>query len=429
MINIKKTLTSAIAAGTILVNVATPAFAATTTLTVSGNGRDTVNTVEVDTSKTTTVVQDNSADVTNKVNVDANTGGNKIQDNSGGNSSVDTGNVDTKVEVSTATNVNNAKVDCCVTGNTDVVVSGNLRGSENDVKLNNSNSTAVFQENKSDVKNEIDVKGKTGHNTIKDNAGGDVAIDTGNVSSEVKVSNTGNTNSARVGGSGAGEGSADVSAKILGNGRNSDNDIELDLGREVLLVQSNRADVDNDIDVKSYTGDNDVKDTAGGEVLIDTGDVDTTIEVDNAVNFNWADVACDCLLGDIEAKIAENLRDSESEIVAVLGDSTEVFQGNCAEHQGLASFESLGRRHDCEVENELDVYSSTGKNEAKDNAGDVLEESDPEILTGDATHEVKVDNGGNVNVFGDVSDWELPEGFHGVNVTFDLGALLGWLHS
>jgi hypothetical protein len=420
--NIKKTLASAIAAGAILVNAATPAFAATTSITISGNGRDSENTAVVKTSQTTSVVQSNNADVNNNVQVNADTGGNEIKDNSGGNSSIDTGNVSSNVEVSTSVNSNTAHVDCCAPGDTEVEISGNLRDSTNAVQVDNSRDTQVFQNNNADVDNYVKTSGNTGDNTIKDNSGGDYSIDTGNVSANVSVTNHANANVAMVHGSS--EAGFNVSAKILGNGRDSDNAIGLDLSHNLLLVQSNYADIDNDVWVKGYTGDNEIKDNSGGEVMIDTGDVDSDVDVDNMVNFNWADVNCDCLIGDLEAKIAQNLEGSTSTIGAVLGGSTDVFQDNC----GSQPWESLvwDWESDCEVDNDLHLYATTGDNTVKDTTDP--SEGDPSIDTGDSSADVELDNSGNVNVVGDAGDVELPGLGFGVNLTFDLSDLLDLLN-
>ena len=76
MNDLKKKVASAIAAGTLLLNLATPAFATSLTLEISGNGSDSNNEVELEYEQEVTVNQTNLAEVQNTIKVEAETGGN-----------------------------------------------------------------------------------------------------------------------------------------------------------------------------------------------------------------------------------------------------------------------------------------------------------------------------------------------------------------
>jgi len=188
MTNLKKQIFSAMTAGALLLNVATPALAGTT-LEISGNGSDSDNTVDVSTSNNTAVVQNNEAHVNNNIKVESNTGENTADDNTGGDVEIETGDADTEVNVSNSLNSNQASVDCCNEGDTEVKISGNGSDSDNDVKLNQTNGkdSGVFQTNKANVNNKVDVDSDTGDNDADDNTGGNVTIKTGDASTTVNV--------------------------------------------------------------------------------------------------------------------------------------------------------------------------------------------------------------------------------------------------
>jgi len=411
MTNFKKQIFSVMTAGVMVLNLATPAMA--TTITVSGNGSDSDNEVKFEQEHTTDVEQYNTADVENKVNVTSNTGNNDAEDNTGGNVGIDTGDSKSTVSVNNTLNSNSADVDCCVGGDTDIEISGNGADSNNDVDVDRKNNVWLDQINEANVDNDVDVDSDTGNNDAEDNTGGDVTIMTGDADTTVRLSTVANANIARVGSASANGGS--LSARILGNGADSDNDIDLDFDDEVDVEQWNTADVNNEVDVDSDTGDNDAEDNTGGDVIIDTGDADTLVTVDNMVNFNAAEVDCGCLLDDILAKVSGNGSDSDNKIELDLDSETEAVQGN--------EFDCAGKDSCADV----DVDSDTGDNKAEDNT--TQPDGDPSIETGDADTTVEVENSANSNVFGDLGDLELPDfGSLHLSFTFDLQDLLDLLN-
>ncbi|MCH7641573.1 hypothetical protein IID22_05260, partial [Patescibacteria group bacterium] len=117
MNKIQKRVAAAIAAGSILLQLATPVLAQTT-IELSGNGADSMNGADVLQVNTTVVVQSNTADISNKVDADANTGNNDANRNTGGDVSVDTGDASTTVGIANTLNSNEAEVGCC-TADTD----------------------------------------------------------------------------------------------------------------------------------------------------------------------------------------------------------------------------------------------------------------------------------------------------------------------
>jgi len=419
MTNLQKRVATAVATSAMLLNVLAPIAHADTMLEISGNGANSENEVKVNNTSNTTVTQNNNAVVTNNVTSNSSTGGNKANDNIGGDVIVKTGDATSKTNIVNDLNKNVAEVDNCnCEGDTEVKISGNLAGSENEVELNsghhrsNSSDTAIYQDNTAKVYNNVDAKASTGGNDANRNGSGDVTVITGDAKSDVSVKTTANVNSAVVGGGHGDAGS--LSLIIAGNGAYTDNEIEVSLDNDVLLVQDNYAKVKNDIDSSAKTGYNDANDNIGGDVAIVTGDAKSVVDVDNSVNFNMAEVGCDCET-DVTAKISQNLVDSENEIKAKLGNDLDVYQGG----------EGAGNR--AYLSNDVDGNAKTGDNDANRNGG--TEINDPAILTGDAESKTNVSNEGNVNVFGpaEMPSVHVPGVNVDVSLNFDLSDLLGWL--
>jgi len=391
---------AALAAGSLLVSTVSPAFA-TTTLQVTGNGSDSTSNVNFTQNRNVSVVQNNDAKINNNVDVKANTGDNSADDNTGGDVNVKTGESKVEIEVSNLLNKNAASVDCCETGDVEVKVSGNGSDSDNKVGLDLGGKKEIFQNNKADVKNDVKVKQETGDNNANDNTGGDIKIETGKAWTGVKLLTAANANSAKIGGGNSNGGM--LSAWITGNGSDSDNTLDLDLGGDTSIVQENDADIENDVNVNQNTGENEADDNTGGEVKIKTGMAHAMVAVDNLVNFNVADVDCGCVL-DVEAKVAANGTGSDNEIMGDLGNDLALFQGE---------------KSQADLNNDVKVKGETGDNDADDNTGAYDESSDPSIETGAAHSATGITNAGNVNVFG--------QGDVDLDLDFDWDSLLDFL--
>lgn len=407
MIITKAKVVSAIATGTLVLNMfATSAFAATD-IEISGNGSFSDNKAKINKSVNTTVVQSNSAYVSNNVSSKASTGGNQANDNTGGDVAIATGNATSRTDLTTKVNLNHAEVNNCdCEGDAEILISGNGSESDNKVKLNSQNNTSLFQDNTAKIKNNVDADAKTGHNDANRNTGGDVTVVTGNANTEVDILNKANANVAEVGSNGNGGSAGTVDARITGNGSFSDNKIKLNLDRSVTLVQDNKAKISNWVDANAKTGHNEAKDNTAGDVVIDTGNATARVDIDNLANFNAADIDCGCVT-DVNAKISGNGFESDSKIKAHLNDNVNLYQDNKAK-----------------LKNWVDTNAKTGKNEANRNTGAVEAVSDPFILTGHALSEDSVTNAANVNL---ASSGE-GSGNHGVEFDFDLEDILRSLH-
>ncbi len=402
MTNLKKQLFSAMTAGAVILSMGAPALASTTT-EISGNGAFSDNFATINQSSDTTIRQNNDADVDNNIDVDANTGNNSASFNTGGDVEIKTGDANTSVNVQNVLNSNKAKVDCCKSEGSSVLIEDNGAFSDNVVDIENDNTIDIDQDNDADVDNDIDVDADTGNNTADFNTRGDVSIQTGDANTKVNLRTIANANSASIG-NGHNRSSGSFSAKILDNGAFSDNFITADLDQDTEIDQDNDADIDNDVDVDAETGDNTASFNTRGDVEIETGDANAEVIVDNLVNFNHADVDCGCAF-DALAKIDDNGAESLNVIDLTLDDTTDLDQDN-----------------DADLDNDIDVRDlETGDNFAGFNT-----RGDTEIETGDADSRIRIQNTANANIIGEDNPFDFLKDNH-IGFSFDIEDLLDHL--
>jgi len=167
---------------------------------------------------------------------------------------------------------------------------------------------------------------------------------------------------------------AETTIIISGNGTDSENGVEASFSQSTTVVQSNDAKVENKVNATASTGANEAKDNTGGDVSIDTGDADVTVDVANTLNKNAAEVDC-CPGGDVEVEISGNGSDTKNGVELGMESVVELYQNN-----------------EADVDNDVEAFAGTGKNEAKDNTGGSVS-----IDTGEASVTVNLSTGANWN--------------------------------
>lgn len=263
-------------------------------ITVTGNGAESVNHVDSNSSPQTNVQQNNNANVTNDVKSDANTGNNSASSNTGGNNTINTGNASSNTNVSTSANENKATVNNCnnCNGESSVTVSGNGAFSNNNVNTLNNNSTTVNQTNNAYVSNTVTTNANTGNNSANFNTDGDVSIRTGDITVKNKIIN-GPINVSKASVSGISTPAEDI-LKIIGNGAFSTNNVDSISDDSVHINVNNYADIINNLKSFLETGGNDANFNTGGSVNIATGDVFSETTISNLANISEVDVTCEC---------------------------------------------------------------------------------------------------------------------------------------
>jgi len=406
MTQLQTRITTAIATGAVLLSSVAPAAFAADTIVIQGNDRGSDNNVAVTNNNSNVVSQTSTANIVNNTVVNSNTGNNKANDNDG-DVHVTTGDTNANVDVRNNANNNVANINGCCNNGTEVVVSGNARNSDNNVALSQNNSNVLFQTNAAEVVNNTQVNTNTGNNRANDN-GGNVHMTTGQTNANINVKTAANQNVASIGGGmGAGNNNPGVSAYIIGNARNSDNNIALSLNNSAVVNQVNSAAVLNSSVVNSNTGNNDANDN-WGDVHVTTGKTNANINHDTAVNFNAADLGnCGCM--DIFAKIGGNARNSDNNLALTKNNANQAFQTS-------AAF----------VNNNAVDNANTGNNDANDNGSSVY--SDPTLTTGQTNSNVTAKTSANTNVL--ESGLTLPNNSQ-VNFSWDMNGLMlgmwGWM--
>jgi hypothetical protein len=398
-------IASAIATGTLLFSsFVIPAFA-DSTLTVSGNGSDSVNNVSVSAPQTNTVVQDNNAQITNNVNSTAQTGGNTAINNTGGSTNIGTGNASSTVNISNTANVNQAApIPATGTGTTGVTISGNGASSNNNVQWNSSSNSQTFQENNANLNNNIYSNSSTGNNTAGGNTGGNSNVLSGSAATTTTVTNAANQNMA-LSAAGTGLKTGTVNALIGGNGASSFNNIGLTTQQSATVVQNNDAYITNNVYSTAMSGNNIADNNTGGSVTVGTGNASSNTTVNNTANFNVASL--DSFMTNLSANISGNGFDSLNNIQANLGSSSQIFQGGNEGSGNLAV-----------IDNNLDdPFALTGENMAGGNTG-----GNSNILSGSAATNSVIHNQVNANIAGSTTGITLLGG--GIlGFTFNLGNL------
>jgi len=403
----KSRLTTAIATGAVLVSALAP-IASADTVNVTGNGAFTNNAASVSTNTTSVVNQTNNANISNNVNSNASTGGNSSDFNTGGSSTIKTGNATTNVSINNAANLNSATVSNCGCSNDPINVSvgGNGAYSQNGVSAANTSSVFANQNNNANYNNNVTANASTGKNDSSFNTGGGSIVVTGNASTNVDVNNAANANVANIGGNG---GSSDPSnIDVSGNGAFSETGVALEQDSATVLNQDNNASIRNDVNAKANSGDNSSKFNTGGFVGIATGNATDNVGVNNAANFNFAQLDCGCALMGTDISVGGNGADSDNGVTSSSDNSVFPSQVN---NEALWNGVKGG--------------AGTGSNDLGFSTGSVLD--DPVVLTGNGTSTTNVNNIGNGNVYNNgssvhVGDWT-------VGTTFDLNGFMSYLQS
>src|SRR3990167_1680843 len=152
--------------------------------------------------------------------------------------------------------------------------------SNNTCSITNSDTITVNNVNDARIRNDVDAKSNTGGNSTSYNTLGG-SIVTGDATSNVTVSNVANINTtnitAALAAASQNSGSNSLTGPVSNNVARISNSFTAD------VYNSNQADVKNEVEVKSNTGNNDA-DYNTGPASITTGDAWLGLLVNNHLN-------------------------------------------------------------------------------------------------------------------------------------------------
>lgn len=255
-------------------------------LVISGNGSESNSQINTQIETITEVTQTNEANISNEVNTNADTGGNSASGNSGGETSINTGDIDTKLTVENSVNSTATNIDCCAQ-DTGASITGNGSDSQNSINLEQNNNTGVVINQSADIKNDVKGSANTGGNSANDN-GGNVSIKTGDIYVSGGVEN-GPINVANVT---APSGGGDISAVLHGNGAGSTNSIFASFSNNTNIFTNYQANIQNAVYWDLNTGKNTANGN-NGDVSILTGDIFFDFFIKNGpINIGGIDIPC-----------------------------------------------------------------------------------------------------------------------------------------
>ncbi len=196
-----------------------------------------------------------------------------------------------------------------------------------------------------------------------------------------------------------------MTIEVSGNGADSNTTTNVSVSQTVSILQSNTANIDNNVSAEANSGGNRANDNTGGDVSIETGDATTKVSASNKANSNTLELGCCNILG-AAVKVSGNGADSRNEV-----------------NLSLSNEYSVEDRNNLDIDNDIFVFANTGDNEANGNTG-----GDVRIKTGDANALVAIDNQGNENVIiiGALNDPKTsPNPAPGVNPLPTMPSVLG----
>jgi hypothetical protein len=285
--------TSIMLALLIITQPVTSAFAETITLELSGNGNGSESQVKVQIQSEAHVEQQNTSEVNNEVNIEASTGGNEVSDSTGAETQIQTGDISTQTQIDNNLNtstINNTN--CCEQTDLDISINNNASDSENAVNFSYQSEVNAEVTQTAKVTNQLNGSANTGRNVASGN-NGDVQIKTGSINGGVAVDTNANNSSIEIERGGIGE----QKIKISGNGSNSINSISVSILNFKDVVVHEYADINNLVFFKLNTGDNKAIGNLG-DVIIETGNINFLVDIDNNVNSSGVDLGDCCGIED-----------------------------------------------------------------------------------------------------------------------------------
>ncbi|MBM4402275.1 MAG: hypothetical protein FJ044_03460, partial [Candidatus Cloacimonetes bacterium] len=367
----------------------------------SQNGASSVNNVETKTSETTAIDSKNQAEVKNNFAVASKTGDNNANYTTDGNASVQTGDANTTINVINFANSNGVEVavkefnildDQSGDINLDFsdarkasANTNNGANSTNQSAIDDTGTLIIVNENNANAENKIVVNSDTGGNNVNFTTGGDAQITTGDANIVVNVINFFNNNLTAVGevvvgvvnifGNLVGNLILPGNAINLNNGAGSTNSATITQETSGTIIQSNVADITNNIEIAANTGNNNASYNTDGNVDITTGQTNLNVSTTTVANENL--VAGNNDSEPIYVVLVNEMGKWVGKIFSVSNESNGAGSENSAEIN-LAKDTEITQENSATVQNNIVVNANTG-----DNSTSYTTDGNSTIATGD----------------------------------------------
>jgi hypothetical protein len=269
---------------------------------ISGNGAESENEIEVESEVETEIFQENKAEIENCVEAEVESGDNEAENNTGGDVTITTGPATANININNLANANLAAVVSSFGSGPAWIgteISNNGAKSENEIEIEQERFTTIVQDNWAKIFNRVEAEVESGDNEASDNTNGDVAIHTGPATANINLNNKANLNFAKV------ECCLfDKTAKVSGNGAESENEVEFEHEDSLFVFQNGkdandqetdgdewpRLSFDNWVEAEPESGDNEAEQNTGPEgddpTVVTTSAATANVNVNNEGGVN-----------------------------------------------------------------------------------------------------------------------------------------------
>lgn len=226
-------------------------------------------------------------------------------------------------------------------------IEGNGENSTNDVSIATNQQTTIDQQNSAQYVNDVNVGAVTGGNTVSNNTGDNINVQTGDASITENIDNTGNTSFY--------EGSCcvdPISAAITENGEDSKNSVSLYTSSQTIYSVENNLTISNIVSGTAVTGRNDLQGNLG-DVHLTTGEIKVNEFINNS-GVNLTDVKGANSQTGTTIFISENGSGSVNTVSVFFDSSSSYFVNNDAKIASVSIWDLV-----------------TGQNHVIDNVGNI----------------------------------------------------------
>lgn len=330
-----------------------------------------------------------------------------------GDVEIKTGDASNNGIITTDANNNITLADPSATQGVSLANSGNGTDSNNSTSINTANTGITFQTNNANVDNGLDLGTTTGNNNGSTNVG-NTTVSTGDANTTGTIVNSVNTN---IDGVAVAEFNvlddhigdiildfsnsciagcvSPITAANTGNGSGSDNNLDVNQLNDQVTFQTNNAQLNNEMNLFSDSGNNLANDNTNGDTAIYTGDANVSANVINMANNNFT--------GDVIYSAVNIFGDLVGDIIF----PEEAMQYFANTGNGSNSNNQLGsttithdttfQNNQAVITNNLNLDTTTGENKTSANTN-----GENNVQTGDTNVTAQVTNIANMNVVGDM---------------------------
>lgn len=258
-------------------------------LSISENGLDSKNEINIQNTNLTTATQINDASIKNNILIKANTGSNLINQSSGA-IEIKTGDVNITQKISNVANINSIADNCCNLDKERFSIRENGSDSDSFIESSYNFTDTYISQNNVDVLTKVNTVINTGNNKIIGNNSGEANVATGNVSFSASIKND-HLNKSLINLSHRSS-KSDPNVEIPDNASGSLNKLFYFTNSKNQFFIENDSTIFNEVVLDVETGSNIISGNMGS-AKIKTGSILVDIILrNNYINRNFVNISC-----------------------------------------------------------------------------------------------------------------------------------------